>query len=338
MVVRWAYVLLWILVLASHLILDVLTYSLVLWIEVKIVNNIIVSNFISLILTKMLSIVFENIITAHWELCWTIAPLCLGDELLLLWVLTSTDNTHALLGAGRVRLILSQGVVNALLVVTIHVYCFQFRCRLSSREIVVVTFIYGFVLGTLSFLTSFDNICGIALAVVVDRGDASNWWKGLLWVEFNVVHLEIPLWCRTLNKPSSNGSCISNWLRKDTNIWNSKIIGVRLSLRWSNLVYILSVWIKVWIDLKLSILVSWNSSSCVILEIGVISWILFYIKFSLIMLLSVEIILRSWNFLTKVNFTILLILTLITELCWHSPIWSGGYGHVRGVLSSLLLL
>ena len=56
------------------------------------------------------------------------------------------------------------------------------------------------------------------------------------------------------------------------------------------------------------------------------------------MLLIVEIILRRWNLLAEINFTVLLILTLITELSWHSPVGPGGDRHIGGVLGSLLLL
>ena len=126
----------------------------------------------------------------------------------------------------------------------VHVDCFQFCYRLSAREVVIVTLVNGFVLGPLSFLTGFENLGGVALAVfVVDGvgGDASNRWESLLWVKFDVVHLEVPLWRWALYQPSSDSSCISDGLWKDPNIWNSKIIVARLSLWRSNLVDILPV-------------------------------------------------------------------------------------------------
>ena len=126
--------------------------------------------------------------------------------------MTATDDTHALLGAGRVGLVLSQSVVNTLLLVhlIVHVDRFQFCYWLSTRKIVVVPFVYCFVLRPLAFLlTGFQHLGRVA-AVIVDRGAASNWWESLLRIKFDIVHLKISFGCWSWHETSSNSSCIGD--------------------------------------------------------------------------------------------------------------------------------
>ena len=79
-------------------------------------------------------------------------------------------------------------------------------------------------------------------------------------------------------------------------------------------------------------------TSSLVLEIGVISRIFLDIELSLIMLIIVEIIFRSWILLANANLTSLLILVLVAELGWKPSIRPRGNGHVRGILGGLLLL
>mgnify|MGYP007038725863 FL=1 len=97
MIIRWPNILFGILILASHFIFDVLSNPLVLGIEVKVVNHIIVTDFVPLVLTQVLTIVLQDIVRAHWELSWAGASLLLSDELFLLGVLASAYYSHALL-------------------------------------------------------------------------------------------------------------------------------------------------------------------------------------------------------------------------------------------------
>ena len=84
MIIRWSYILLRILILASKLILNVLPHSLVLCIQIEVVYHIIVLYLISFILTQMLSIVFKDVIGAHRKLSWGGSSSLLLYELLLL--------------------------------------------------------------------------------------------------------------------------------------------------------------------------------------------------------------------------------------------------------------
>ena len=84
MIIRWSNILLRILILASKLILYVLSHSLVLGIQIEIVNHIIVLYLISFILTQMLPIVFKYVIGAHRKLSWGGSSRLLVYELLLL--------------------------------------------------------------------------------------------------------------------------------------------------------------------------------------------------------------------------------------------------------------
>ena len=70
MIIRWPNILFWILILACHFIFDILANPLVLGIKIKVVNHIIVTDFIPLILTQVLTVVLKDIVRAHWELGW----------------------------------------------------------------------------------------------------------------------------------------------------------------------------------------------------------------------------------------------------------------------------
>ena len=61
-------ILLWVLVLASQLALDVLAYSLVLHGKRGIVDHIEVSRFLPLVLRELLAIHFDEVLRGHWEL------------------------------------------------------------------------------------------------------------------------------------------------------------------------------------------------------------------------------------------------------------------------------
>lgn len=89
MVVRWSDIFLWIFILTCHLTFDVLANPLILRVEVKVVNHIIVTDLISLILTEMLTIMLKHVVRCHWELCWAASSILLSYELLLLGVLAS---------------------------------------------------------------------------------------------------------------------------------------------------------------------------------------------------------------------------------------------------------
>lgn len=94
MIIRWTLIIFRILILASELISDVLAYSFVIGIQVKIVYHFIVRNLIPLILTQMLSIVLNHIIRAHRELRMRAPSLLLCDELLLLGVLAPRHDAY----------------------------------------------------------------------------------------------------------------------------------------------------------------------------------------------------------------------------------------------------
>ena len=248
MIIRWPNILFRILILACHFIFDILANPLVLGIKIKVVNHIIVTDFIPLILTQVLTVVLKDIVRAHWELGWAWSSLLLSDELFLLWILASTYYSHALLWRGWIRFVLAESIVYSLLmvhnVVNINGLKLTWRCR--RLKVIIVTFISRFVLRALSFLTGLEHLSWVTI-IVVDWRATSYWWERLLWVKLNIVHLKISFWGWSLNKTSSNSSGISNWLRHP-NIWDLKFIISCLGLWRPKLIHILPIRIEIRIN------------------------------------------------------------------------------------------
>ena len=231
MIVWWTDILLRIFILTCHFIFDILTNSLVLSIQVQVVNHIVVTDLVPLVLTQVLSVVLQNIVRAHWELRWGRSSLLLADEFLLLRVLAATHNAHALLGASRIGFVLAKGIIGSLLVVKDMVNVNGLKLSRWCRPLIVsaiVSIIDGFILRALPFLPSFKHL-GRVSTIIIDWRATSNRWECLLWVKFDIVHLKISLWSWSLNQPSSYCSSIGHRLRHP-NIGNSKLVIDRLGL------------------------------------------------------------------------------------------------------------
>jgi hypothetical protein len=84
MVIWWSTLLFGALILTRELICNILANSLILGIQIEVVDDFIISDLVPFILAQMLPIVFEDILGAHGELGWAGASSLGVDELFVL--------------------------------------------------------------------------------------------------------------------------------------------------------------------------------------------------------------------------------------------------------------